>query len=488
MIKSFLLLSLTISALILTGAVFMREDAVEEVPVEAYEDQNLLELIRPQNYVFSFGDLFIKIYDDTYENIPVRQSYERVFKSFFDTSLNVTPSLINQDIWDENINRRSILVDYPVNLTLEELLIVNDYDVETNVDEKVYMSQLLFLLNDKDAIFVYDEVNDAYYEISGVEQDLWIDDLFYLIDDVKNEEDIYLPLETRYALSQTSLRKYDLDTTNMLLTPMASDVYYRTYDVMHKLDHPSTSKNLEDISKVVFDNNLSYVRKSVYEDDEVLYMYGYGERIFRYNPDGSIEYTEKTSENSEKKAIGIKEGLSIFLDKVNKDNETNKDKFGIISNSMYLSGYNVIETESTIETRYYFNYTKEGIPFYNEHMPGGHVIEIRFINGEFSRLKKYIRIATLGQDVPHEDRDFKSILSENRLTFELEYEKDNPDLDIEEKDIYDMALQEMTRIEPRYMLIGDLLIPTWHITIDETDYIIDLTTRKVISIDGGMIE
>jgi len=479
-IKSFLLISLTISALILTGAVFMRDTSIEEVAVDTYEDQNLLGLIRPQNYVFSFGDLFIKIYDDSYENIPVRLSYERVFKSFFDASPNVSPSLIDQSVWDENINRRSIQVDYPANLTLEELLIVNDYEVETDVEEKVYVSKLLFLLNTKDAIFVYDEINDAYYKLTGSASSLWIDDLFNLVDDAKKEEDAYLPLDTRYALSQTSLRKYELDTKNILLTPMASDVYYRTYDVFNEVDNPGDSSNLEDVAKAVFNNDLNFVKKSVYEDNEVLYMYGYGERIFRYNSDGSIEYTEKVSDNSEKKAIGIKEGLNIFLEKIN--------RFGIISNTMYLSGYEQIETANAFETRYYFNYTKEGIPFYNENMRGGHVIEIRFINGEFSRLKKYIRIATLGYDTPHEDRDFKSILAENRLTFELEYEKDRPEMTIEEKDIYDMALQEMKRIEPRYMMINNQLIPTWHITIADTDYIIDLTTRKVISIDGGMIE
>ena len=88
LIKSFLLFSLTISALILTGTVFMTEEPeAVEVP-EVYNKTDLIKMIRPQNYVFSFGDLFIKIYDDeytpkgSYNNILVRSEYEDVLKNF----------------------------------------------------------------------------------------------------------------------------------------------------------------------------------------------------------------------------------------------------------------------------------------------------------------------------------------------------------------------------------------------------------------------
>lgn len=51
----------------------------------ALEDKtiDLIDYIRPQNYIFSFGDLFIKLYDDRYEGIEVRRSYESALTSFY---------------------------------------------------------------------------------------------------------------------------------------------------------------------------------------------------------------------------------------------------------------------------------------------------------------------------------------------------------------------------------------------------------------------
>jgi hypothetical protein len=481
MIKSLLLISLTISAIVLTGAVFMRDTTEVVVASPAYETEDLIELLRPQNYIFSFGDSFIKIYEDSYEGISLRRNYEQIFKAFFDASPNISPSPIDKTIWDENIKRRSIQVNYPVDLSLQDLLEVNGYEVEAEKGVSVHVTSVLFLLNIKDAIYIHDGKLDTYYKLSSSEPSQWIDELFSSVDDVKKEEDTYLPLESRYALLETGLREYNIAKENLLLTPMNNNVYYPKYQITNEVADAGKSKNLELVAEKVFNQDLSFVKKSVYSDNEVLYMYGYGEKVFRYNSDGSIEYTEKISDNASKESIDFVKGLSIFKDKIS--------KFGVISTSMYLSGYEQIESENAIETIYYFNYTKKGIPYYNDKMRGGHLIEIRFINTEFSKLKKYIRIANFeGYNYTHEERGFKQIMLENRIQIELGYEKDRPLTTVSKDDIYQMSLHEMSEIEVRYMIIDDRLIPTWYITIADTDYVIDLSTRKIISIDGRMIE
>jgi len=488
LIKSFLLFSLTISALILTGTVFMTEEPeAVEVP-EVYNKTDLIKMIRPQNYVFSFGDLFIKIYDDeytpkgSYNNILVRSEYEDVLKNFIDLSmipndgifkLQVEP--INESLWRDLETRRYVKVNYPVDIPFDALLKMYGYDdVVSELDYRI--SSILMLVNTTDVIYFYDAKNDDYYKIYGVSPENWIDGIYNEVDEVdenKSEHDSYKSVEERYALLKTSLKKYDLLEENMLLTPLSTHISYPAYRIASSVDIEKSAEN-------VFDHDLNFVRKSVYSDNEVIYMYGYSEKLLRKNSDGSLEYTAKVSDNSSKLSLDFLAGLNMSLQQINKMYD--------LGSTLYLSGYSQIESPNEVETVYSFNYTKNGIPYYINDTRDGSIIEVKFTNDELVRARMTPLITYDELDYHQEDRSFSQILKVNEVMFVLGYENDNPDATIEKADYFLMCLQEMTSLETRYMVIGNHLIPTWHIRIDETYYVINLLTSRIIMIDGEVIE
>ena len=93
---------------------------------------------------------------------------------------------------------------------------MNGYEVEAEKGVSVHVTSVLFLLNIKDAIYIHDGKLDTYYKLSSSEPSQWIDELFSSVDDVKKEEDTYLPLESRYALLETGLREYNIAKENLL--------------------------------------------------------------------------------------------------------------------------------------------------------------------------------------------------------------------------------------------------------------------------------
>lgn len=472
-IRSLMLVCLTISALIMTGAVFMTESSEVVETTIKYDTKDLIKLIRPQNYVFSFGDLFIKIYDDTYENIPLRSVYEAVFKGFIDAPSEKKLGASDNDSWNEQLKRKSMRVDYPFDIPLKDLLELYNYTVETD-SEEIHISSVLFLLNRKDIIYIYDQQADKYYSLSGSEPTEWIDSLYEDIAEKKLEKDTYKPLEVRYALLQTGLREYSLSEENLLLTPMANEIDFPKYNIVKEIgEGEPSSEKLERYASSVFDEDLSFVKKSIYSDSQTIFIYGYGEKVFKMSGDGSLEYTVKVNENAPKEAIEFKAGLEKSLTQINKMGDT--------SRTLYMSGYKQIETTNDVETVYYFNYTKDGIPFYYSDMRDGHLIEVRFVNEELVKAKKNIRITTSEnlQD-PHFKKNFPLILLRNKIAFEIGYQNDRPLTTVAPEDIYQMCLQEMSSLETKYMIVGDELIPTWHIVIADTKYIINLINGELI--------
>lgn len=494
-IKSFLLITLTISALVLTGVVFItKETTVEETPV-SYETKDLIKLIRPQNYVFSFGDLFIKIYNDEYaydqsfDTVAVRTEYEKVLKNFIDLSmvphdgvyrLQVEP--IEKTLWDELLKRRYLEVNYPIDIPFDALLRLYGYnEVQSESDYRI--SSILMLVNTNDVIYFHDGKNDNYYRLKGDKTVEWIDDLHAEIDEHRNDDDAYKPIEGRYALLQTSLQKYDFLEENLLLTPMSENIQLPVYEIARGTDIDKSVVG-------VFNNELNFVKKSIYSDNETIYMYGYGEKVLKSNIDGSLEYTVKVNDNASRSSISFIDGLNKSIDMLSKIQAIDDDvenKIQALGNTLYLSDYYEVTSQNNIETIYNFNYTKNGIPYYVDNTREGSLIQVRFNNGELVRVKMNTIIAYGELDAPQETISFSQIFRANALDFEFEYVKDRPDSNIDKEHILLMCLQELTSLETKYMVIDERLIPTWHMVIADTNYVVNLLTSDIYMIDGKVV-
>lgn len=473
-LKSVVLLVLTFSTVAMTYLIFSE---TKEAATEVTDDSvaiDLIDYIRPQNYIFSFGDLFIKLYDDTYQSIEVRSDYEQALTSFLSSPSEFLIGDIEEDTWQEESQRRSMQINYPLPIHIKDFLELYHFNMKTigEIDE-IYVSSVLFLVSNDDYIYIYDEKVDKYYKLSGTKPEIWINTLFDEVNAKKSNDDGYRTLESRYNFLQTGLAAYDLEIPNLLLTPISTNITYPKYNVIKEINiGTNNSDQLESYAAAVFGEDLSYVKKSIYGDTSTIFMLGYGEKIFKIENDGTLEYTVKPDAKSHKKSIDFLEGLDTGIRHIH--------RMGIPSDTMFLSGYYESQTASTIETVYQFTYSKNGIPIYDPETSSGHLIEVRFSNGQLIKVKKNAPIVTNESLTDFQSvKSFKSIIERNDIRFEQEFKKDRPLLDVKEKDVLQMALHNMEVLSLKYYLEDNILIPVWYSKIAKTHYFIDLSSGLV---------
>lgn len=470
LIKTFLLVGLTISAIILTGAVFKTEEMTPPVQPNEFDTADLIEYIKPQNYVFSFGDLFIKLYDDKYDGHSIKEAYEATFQAFIGSAKEFNRAEISERIWQEQVSRKSLTIHYPFDIKLSDLIEINHYSVETEQD--LYVTSVLFVLTKKDAIYIYDDVNDKYYRLTGEVTPIWIDDIYHLVDSERPKDSFYKTIESRYNFTNIALRKYNLTDANALLTPINSNITFPIYNVSMEASLGLSNDVLEDYAKNIFGDDLSFVKKSVTSDQSIIYMYGYGDKVFKINGDGSLEYLVKTENQGSGDPIDFIEGFAKSVDQIN--------KMGISIKSYYLADYYYMP--QTGETVYLFNYHRDGIAYLTDQTLSGNSIEVRFVNDTLAKLEKHARIVTgIDLDTIQEPVSFESILLKNQLKLELQYKEDRPNTFVDESDIFQMCIQEMSQFEVMYYVKDHQLRPVWKVRIALTDYLFDLTTGEIIS-------
>lgn len=473
-VKSILLVVLTISALIMAEFIFVNDKDVVEASEISYQPSELIEYIRPQNYIFSFGDLFIQVYDDEYKYVEVREHYEAAFNAFLTSKEKFDIAEITVSNFQEQLKRRSLRVNYPFDYKLKDLLSMYDFNTQLETGlEDIHVTSILFLLNRTDTIYIYDGKLDQYYRLTGAESELWITDMFESVDRVKSNDDAYITLEGKYNFLKTGLSKYNIEEENLLLTPIASNIEYPIFGTVPEIGlGESASEQQDNFAEHVFGNDLNFVKKSVYSDGSTIFMYGYGDKVFKINSDGSLEYTEKSNNNTAKQSLDFKIGLGKSIDQIS--------RIGVPGESLYLSGYEQIENSNSFETVYLFNYTKNGIPYHTDSRTGD-AIEVRFYNDQLVQVYKNSRIVLFeALDRPQTTKNFINILEKNRIAFEFDFKEDHPDMEIDENDIFQMALQNMKVLDVKYYLKDEELTPVWYIIIADRHYIIDLTDGWII--------
>lgn len=482
--KSLLLVMLTISAILMTKSVFVVDSFEEPYSKEEYVIKDLLKLIKPQNYSINFGDSFIKIYSDEQEHIAIRDEYNKIFNNFINSSNDILIEETSMLNWQDQTKRKSIRVDYPFSISLKILLELYGIKPEmTESSESISVSSILFLVNNPNIIYIKDDSNYKYYRIPGENVENFAEVLYDSLFDISEKPNEYRMLESRFKLVNEdvgALNKYGLDQPNLLLTPITLATEYPKYEMASEIDvKDSPTKLIEAYAKEIFANDMSFVKKSVYYDNSTIYIYGYGEKVFKVNSDGSLEYLVKANANTLPSAIEFVDGLNKSMNQIN--------KMGVPSDTIYLSNYSQIKRGDSYETVYNFNYRRYGIPFHSVQSSDGSIIEVKFLNTDLVKAKKYARIRTQEiNDTNLNKVDFKDIftINSNEIEFVIHYKEDHNKLTVDDSDIVLMCLYEMKSLELNYYIdttgLSDKLTPVWNLVIANTRYFIEIDTGKII--------
>lgn len=153
-------------------------------------------------------------------------------------------------------------INYPVALSLKNFLELYHFNMKAIGEmEDIHVSSVLFLLNHKDYIYIFDENNQKYFKLTGNPSPLWIDQVFNEVDQAKSMKDAYRTMESRYNFLNAGLAKYNLENPNLLLTPISTEIVYPKYNIVQEISlDKENDARLKTYAENVFREDLDFVK------------------------------------------------------------------------------------------------------------------------------------------------------------------------------------------------------------------------------------
>jgi len=476
-IKSFLLVALVLSSVVLTQINLFDGLNISEGISEAREFQStkLSAYINPQSYFVSFGGLsYTKVYDDRMQD----QLWTEI-RPF------ILSSLLNYESIDEITKAdfvkafadRSLMVRMPLDLTASRFYSV--FSDEGLSDDVAEIEPYEYLLREGSvrSLYVFDKNHDKYYLLRHKSA---IHDIKALIDAVKSEAPIeYRKISDRFSLDSTVGENFN--KLNYELIPYEYDFIIGSLNVENevRLDEINFSSDISSISSAVFGESMDFVKRLKDVNDSIILMYGYGEKSLTVSHDGLISYRKKFDPNLANTA-NFKEAFSLSSGFI--------ENFGIIPDGLFLAYYEEIKSENTFI--FYYSYKLNS-----------------YVVGEVASRQYPIKVVVKENQVVSVDKNVKLFTGEmsmnrfsnvdrlmtvdqciviNDVEVSVYYLQDNNRLEAQpDKNAYYFEIRsDITSLELRYLETLDdnvrYMVPMWQVIISGRTYLFNAYDGKLL--------
>ncbi|MBM7615541.1 hypothetical protein [Alkaliphilus hydrothermalis] len=322
-----------------------------------------------------------------------------------------------------------------------------------------------------------------------------------------NTGSIYILSENENNVYRVSLSEYENTTLEDYITEYDEDkkdfVRYRTTFgfVNNKTLMPIEYKQLlpeifveseidikeEEIivrtAKSFFNENFDFVKAIRETSGSIIYLYGYGEKSVRINPQGYLSYNQEMISNS---STNILEALNVALNFI--------EKHGGIMETAYLSEIKDVSTGSNRGYYFGFNYDIVGYPIANKNTLNQ--LEIEVYGNDVKSYRRFIREKMNLGSIDHIDTDITPPIQiiednlgvmldyynkdlENSKTMESTNAKNEPVID------YKIILENVNRVEMVYFDTVEensmqLIRPSWLIRVGKRIYYFDSYDGKLL--------
>ncbi len=249
---------------------FLGQNNTEKMPIAE-------ELIVPESISVNFGgDLYTKISLNTSE---YWLSFSNEFSKFGETE-NITISEITKAQYDKATSFRSMELNFNYWLPFIDSCNAFNIKTQTNYSAIEAISKITYSLASPESILIYDGKNNKYYRLAAPTDVTKIKDLILNIESV--EQDKYYQLGSYLGID------------NSTLMPVATTSQMNKVEYNKEL-YASNAETLQSFAESFFGKGFDFVRKITENDNTIIYMYGYGEKILILNTNGKFEYKEEFS-------------------------------------------------------------------------------------------------------------------------------------------------------------------------------------------------
>lgn len=474
-VKSFFLVILFASAVIMSQFILYQDSfAVEaDVSAEKIQQKKPIAYISPQSYLISFGGMS---YTRVSNNVLQERIWNEVRPIFVSAFLNHDYyEVISRDHYIDAFSKKSLLVRMPLSLPSKDLFSVLSEDTSGVVTGGIYPYEILLNEDQKNMIYIYDKKNEAYYRFV---RHFDIHDVAGLVEAVRVTKYIeYRKMSDRFSLERTVDETHNQN--NYELIPYEYDHIVPSYRAVKVFEDLSNREMLlkNKLTQTVFGNRMDFVKQLKDVNGAFILMYGYGEKILTFSPDGAIDYQEKYVPTSGR-PITFEQALTIATNTL--------ESIGDLPEGIYLEGYEVSD-EQDVTHVFRFNYKVNRYAVANpEKLISPIVIQIRGsqVIGLYVNLR-YDVGEPVFPDV-HRLVSIDECINDNFLEVNYYY--------LQDQNIYDAAGDGMAyyfpirsaieKIEMRYHLVqreGDeWFVPVWHVEIVGRTYLFDAYTGDML--------
>ncbi len=269
---------------------------------DSYKSFTAQEVIAPGIIEISRGDgRYGVINRDTrkYWWNPTGLSFSRVIGDFF-SSGDIFVESITKEQYQEVLSSESIKVVFDYDLPFKETLQLYNIFQPSGTTSIANLSEIAYSFGSMESLFIYDRKQSSYYRIVGEGDFAQANSFMPIYKDLTEAAYVAYPL-------------YELvgeETANGTLVPLPTEFAYTisTYNNERNIGGSAFEKTL---AKTFFGETFDFTRVIEDAKGRVTYMYGYGERVFVAEKDGSFGYKR---ESGSKKLGSDLESLEMALD------------------------------------------------------------------------------------------------------------------------------------------------------------------------------
>lgn len=246
---------------------------------------SISQIVQPEEISVCFGNTkpYTKVCLEN--NVTLWQSAIHQLKEFGKSETILVEEITKQQ-YQEIMKYRSVEFRFSYDIPFVEFLEHEKIKKYQNVEAILGMGTLAYSDGSKESIFIYQYKDDKYYRLVSNSKEF--NGFSKIIDEIEASD---------YVTYHPSAKYFGINTNESTLIPVTlqSNLEAFSYQPENK-GNENQKEKLKELSGSFFGESLDFVRRIVDSKGAVIYMYGYGQKVFTINTDGTFEYKEVESE------------------------------------------------------------------------------------------------------------------------------------------------------------------------------------------------
>lgn len=424
------------------------------------------KMIQPERVMIGFG----KTGSYTVLNDNNSLLWTRAVSAIADisNSENLLVEEITPGQYKQVMELRSIQFYFSYDIPFSEFMISNGIKKFQALDNIGGMSVLAYSEGSGESLFIYEKEDDKYYRIVSNRKSF--DGFSSMIDETE---------AAGYATYYPSSKYFGVETEDMVLLPLALQSNLEEVPYTGEVSN-NNSENILDLAESFFGESFDFVRRMTDNKNRIIYMYGYGQKVFTVNADGIFEYKEEPDDSSSIQ-MGFYESLKASLAFISVHGTW--DSLDGTKLSPYLKDVQVIERDKKKGYHFVFGMKLDG---YEIQYEKGESMEIDILGSQIVSYKRNMvdfSTSTMSQlgnsamtdvfpavNVPAVNYEYIIALYKDRKKGHGEQPADPPDVQSSTEESFENLAEEIVNMRPAYVRLRDqeqqILKPVWILSMD----------------------